>query len=173
VIASTLLLALRVALGGLFVFAAYNKLFAGRFAPETFQEAIAAYKVVADPALVEYATFIFPWVELLAGLGLILGFWTRASGLVIALMLAVFIGVIASVIFREIPMSSCSCFGKYKLLCGNAAIPPLKDQPAVGWCKVVENSILILLAAAASTYGGGLFSLDRLLAGPRADRPRA
>jgi uncharacterized membrane protein YphA (DoxX/SURF4 family) len=162
------LLALRIALGGLFIFAGYQKLFAGPFAPENFAEAIQAYRVTSDVALIGYATMIFPWVEIIAGVALVAGLWTRASGLVIGLLLTAFIAAIASVIFREIPISSCSCFGKYKLLCGNEALGLFKDVPPVGWCKVGENGLMVLMATALWTRGGGRLSLDAVLARPRA-----
>jgi uncharacterized membrane protein YphA (DoxX/SURF4 family) len=167
-VASAGLFLLRAALGGLFVFAGLNKLFLNGvepnpFAPESFAEAIMAFKLVDDDQLVTWATFMIPWTEIIAGAALILGLWSRGAALVIGLLLAAFIAAITSVIFRGIPVTNCSCFGQYKLLCGNDVAQFLKDQPPVGWCKVVENSILVLAAAVLLAHGGGRLSLDRLL----------
>jgi uncharacterized membrane protein YphA (DoxX/SURF4 family) len=163
-------LVLRLGLGGLFLFAAYQKLFASPFSHQNFYEAIRAFRVVPATAdwdwLLVAATFIIPWVELVAGVALVLGLWTRSAALVIGLLLMVFIAGIVSVTLRKWH-ADCSCFGQYKLLCGNKALPQalavFRDAPAVGWCKVVEDGAMVLAAAAAWTWGGGLISLDRAL----------
>src|SRR5205814_189673 len=50
-----------------------------------------------------------PWIEVAAGLLLIVGIWARASSLVIALMLAVFLAAIGQAIARGLNIS-CGCF---------------------------------------------------------------
>jgi uncharacterized membrane protein YphA (DoxX/SURF4 family) len=166
---SAVSLVLRVGLGGLFLFAAYQKLFASPFSHQNFLEAIKAFRIL--PATPDWdwlligATFAIPWIELLAGLALVLGFWTRSAALVIGILLMVFIAGIVSVTLRGWH-TDCSCFGKYKLLCGNQGIPLFRDAPPVGWCKVVEDAVMVLAAAAVWSWGGGLVSLDRALSRP-------
>jgi uncharacterized membrane protein YphA (DoxX/SURF4 family) len=166
---SGVLLALRLGLGGLFVVAAYQKLFASPFSSQTFSESIRAFQMVESLELVRYATFMIPWVELLAGIALILGIWTRAAGMVISLLLAVFIAGIVSVTARELAVD-CSCFGKFKLLCGNqfafaegTALARWLATP-VGWCKVWEDAAMLVASAALWAHGGGRLALDRVLA---------
>ncbi len=171
ILGSGILLALRLALGGLFVLAAYQKLFSGPFASQTFSESIRAFRVVEDVELVRLATFMIPWVELFAGLALILGLWTRAAAMVIGLLLSVFISGIVSVELRGL-VADCSCFGKYKLLCGNEAIPLFKGTKPVGWCKVGEDAAMALMAAALWAHGGGIVALDRLCGGRKARTSR-
>jgi uncharacterized membrane protein YphA (DoxX/SURF4 family) len=174
---SALVLLLRLGLGGLFLFAAYQKLFASMFSHQNFLEAIQAFRVL--PATPDWdwlligATYTIPWVELLCGLALVVGFWTRSAALVIGLLLMVFIAGIVSVTLRKWH-ADCSCFGQYKLLCGNKSLPAamaiFRDAPPVGWCKVVEDSVMVLAAAAVWTWGGGRVSLDRALARPIASQ---
>jgi uncharacterized membrane protein YphA (DoxX/SURF4 family) len=165
VFGSGVLLILRVAVGGLFLLAAYQKLFSGPFASQNFYESVRAFKVVQDVELMRLATFMIPWVELFAGLALIAGLWTRAAGLVISLLLTMFIAGIVSVVVRNMDVD-CSCFGKYKLLCGNKAIELFKDTKPMGWCKVWEDAALLVGAVALWVYGGGWISMDQALTKP-------
>ena len=170
---SGVVLVLRLALGGLFVLAAYQKLFAGPFASQNFSESIRAFRVVEDMELVRLATFMIPWVELFAGLALIAGLWTRGAALTVGLLLTVFIAGIVSVELRGL-VADCSCFGKYKLLCGNDAIElfkPPRTKP-VGWCKVGEDAVMVLMATALCTYGGGWVALDRAFDRPKPSKSR-
>lgn len=150
---SALLLLLRLALGSAFLLAAYEKLFSGQYASQNFLEAIQAFQVVSGDELLKFGAFAFPWTELVCGTALIAGIWTRAAGLVLALLLALFIAVLVSAIERGMAGKACSCFGHFHLIC----------QGAVGWCKVVENTGLLLLATALQSFGGGRFALSRLL----------
>lgn len=143
-----LILPVRLFLGGLFALAAFKKL----QDPQSFAEAIKGFKVV-DPAthghLIVTGAFTMPWVEMVAAVLLILGMWTRAAGVTVALALAGFIAALVSVIARGLD-AKCSCFGDLSLFCGSE----------VGWCQVVRNLILILPAVYLAVRGGGRVSLD-------------
>lgn len=150
-------LVLRVALGGLFCFAAFKKL----SDPQSFAEAIKGFKVLdvntLEPFMVTGA-FVIPWVEMVAGVMLILGFWTRAAAATIGLALLGFIGLLISVIMRDMS-ASCSCFGDLNFGC-----------PAeIGWCQVLRNTIMLIPAAYLVWRQGGLLALDEVLT-RRADR---
>jgi uncharacterized membrane protein YphA (DoxX/SURF4 family) len=161
VAASVPLLILRVGLGGVFLVAAYFKLFQSafsgsghpEFSPQSFMEAIQAFKIIGDDRLLLLATFWVPWTELVCGVALVLGLWTRAASLILGLLLAVFIALIASSILRNMGSIKCGCFGNYKLFC----------EGTVNWCKVGENSVLLLVAMTLNVCGGGLLGLDGLL----------
>jgi uncharacterized membrane protein YphA (DoxX/SURF4 family) len=155
---SAVLLVLRTVLGGVFLLAAYQKLFSGPNASQNFLEAIQAFRVVSNDGLLKFGTFAFPWTELVCGLALIWGIWTRAAGLVLALLLAFFIALLVSAIERGMAGKPCACFGNFHLIC----------QGAVGWCKVVEDIGLLVLAVALQSYGGGRFAVGRVL-GPAWD----
>lgn len=146
-----LIVPLRVALGGLFCIAAVSKL----QEPQTFAEAIKAFKVVDHIALghlIATAAFVIPWVELIAGAALVLGLWSRAAALTIALALAAFIAGLVSVIARGID-ASCACFGNLNLFCPSA----------VGACQVIRNAVMLIPAAYLVWRGGGRIALDALI----------
>ncbi|MEM9372481.1 MAG: MauE/DoxX family redox-associated membrane protein [Planctomycetota bacterium] len=150
-------LALRIGLGGVFCFAAFKKL----SDPQSFAEAIKGFKVLEvaqfEPLMVTGA-FVIPWVEMIAGLMLVFGLRTRAAASAIGLALVGFIGLLISIIARDID-ASCSCFGDLNFGC------PGK----IGWCQVLRNTIMLMPAIYLVWRQGGLLALDEVLA-RRADR---
>jgi uncharacterized membrane protein YphA (DoxX/SURF4 family) len=144
-----ILLLLRLFLGGMFIFAATVKL----NDPQGFSESVKAFKILPDH-LAQLATFAVPWIEALCGVALVLGLWSRASALVIALLLAAFIAGIASVLSRGLSVS-CGCFGKLQPFCSG----PL------GMCNIIQNAVLMVIGLLVAAFGGGLISLDRRMAG--------
>lgn len=147
--AGFLLMVLRLFLGGMFMFAAGVKL----SDPQGFSESVKAFRILPDH-LAQFSTFAVPWIEMLAGAALIIGLWSRAAALVIAGMLAVFIAGIASVLARGLSVS-CGCFGKLQPFCTG----PL------GACNIIQNSVLLVIGLIVTSWGGGLLSVDRVLAG--------
>jgi uncharacterized membrane protein YphA (DoxX/SURF4 family) len=148
-IPTLILLTLRVALGGIFCLAASTKL----ASPQSFWEAINAFKVTDDHQRSLMATHILPWIELFGGLSLAVGFWTREAATIICLLLVSFIWVIISAINKGLGGIPCSCFGYWHLVCTGG----------VGWCKVFENSGLLAIGIVIALTGGGPISLDRAL----------
>jgi len=135
---------LRVALGGLFVFAAMMKL----AELQQFAFAVKAFAILPDH-LSHLAAFVVPWIELIAGIGLLLGLWTRPAALVIGAMLAAFIAGIVSVIVRDLDVT-CSCFGKFEVPCTGP----------VGLCHVIRNLVLLALSLGVMWYGPGRMAVD-------------
>src|SRR5512141_2897236 len=78
-------LAVRVYLGGVFIYASMYKI----NYPAEFAESIAAYQLVPFWALNPMA-LLMPWLELIGGVLLVLGVRTRAAAVTIGGMLAVF-----------------------------------------------------------------------------------
>lgn len=148
------LLVLRLALGGVFLYAAYIKL--GPFGPpgaaQAFADSIKGFKLLPPEGdhLVVLATFAVPWVEAIAGAMLVLGLWSRAAALVLLLNLLAFIAAIVSVLERGIS-TKCGCFGKFSPFC----------PEQITTCNLVQNSVLAMVALVIIVRGGGLLSLDR------------
>ncbi len=143
---------LRVGLGGLFVFAAYNKI----NGVQSFANAIKGFRIVdADTYghLIVTAAYTMPWLEMIAGVLLILGLWSRASATAIWIMLVAFIAALIHVIMDETISADCSCFGDMNLIC----------DASVGWCQVIRNSILLIPCTYLIWRQGGNLSLDRAL----------
>lgn len=148
-VGSAILLILRVALGGLFVFASIVK-----FQDiQQFGFAINAYQIIPADAkhAVTLFAFVLPWLELMTGLLLILGLWGRAASLLIALMMAAFTAAVASVILRELSIT-CGCFGKLK--------GPFGCEGPIGTCKLAENATLMAVAILLTLTGPGRLALD-------------
>ncbi|MFG0313280.1 MAG: DoxX family protein [Phycisphaerales bacterium] len=147
-------LPLRIFLGGVFVFAAYNKI----PAIQSFAEAIKGFQLLdADthPELIVVGAFVIPWFELLAGLMLIIGLRARSAAMGIGLLLALFIYALLHVIFTDVS-ADCSCFGDENFICGST----------VGWCQVIRNIVFLIPAGYLMIRGPGRVSLDQALGKP-------
>ena len=134
-------LVLRLLLGAFFVYASLDKI--GQ--PAAFAKIVYQWQV-AGPVPSNLAAVILPWVELTAGLLLVLGVWRREAALVIALLLVIFLGAAASVLARGIDVTNCGCFSVAKETAASAWPPAW--MKGVGWFLVVRN--LLMLAVALS-----------------------
>ena len=132
-------LALRLLLGAFFVYASLDKI----ASPAGFAKIVYQWQV-AGPVPSNLVAATLPWVELLAGLLLIVGVWRREAALVIALLLVVFLGAAASVLARGIDVQNCGCVSVAKEAV-ESAWPPAWAR-GVGWFLVVRN--LLMLAGA-------------------------
>lgn len=142
------LLIVRVALGALFVFAAWMKL----RNPQAFADAVLAFKIFGSADhLVVLTTFVVPWLEMICGLLLVAGLWSRAAALALLAQLLVFTAGIVSVLVRKMDVT-CGCFGEYEWPCVGA----------VSGCHVLRNSVLLLAAGLLAWRGGGVIGLDGL-----------
>jgi len=79
-------LALRLLLGAFFVYASLDKI----ASPAAFAKAVYLWQV-SGPVPSNLVAVTLPWIELVAGLLLVLGVWRREAALVVALLLAVFV----------------------------------------------------------------------------------
>jgi putative oxidoreductase len=131
-------LALRLALGGFFLYASLDKI----AAPAAFARIVYQWQV-AGPVPSNLAAVILPWIEALAGVLLIAGIWKREAAAVIAVLLLVFIVAAGSVMARGIDVENCGCVS-------TAKTDAKTEEPAwwrgVGWFLVARN--LALLGAA-------------------------
>jgi putative oxidoreductase len=94
----------QIALGVFFVVAALPKV----VDPPAFAHMVYNYRLVPG-ALVNLMALVMPWLELLTGIALILGIWTRTSAAVIGAMLCVFIVAISVNLARGNAID-CGCF---------------------------------------------------------------
>ncbi len=99
-------LVLRIALGAVFVYAAWTKLHTPW---ELFAMSIDSYQVLPLKS-VELVARTLPWFELAVGLLLIAGYWLRSAAAATALLLAGFFTLMVRAYAKgmEIP---CGCFG--------------------------------------------------------------
>ena len=94
----------QIALGVFFVAAALPKL----VDPPSFAHMIYNYRLVPG-GFVNLMALVMPWLELLAGLALILGVWTRTSAILVGALLLVFVAAISLNLARGNAID-CGCF---------------------------------------------------------------
>src|SRR5258705_939382 len=99
-------LILRIALGAIFVYAAWTKL---KDPWALFAMAIDSYQVLPMWA-VEWLARTLPWAELLIGVLLIAGRWMRLSTVITSLLLLVFFTLMIRAYVKGIEIN-CGCFG--------------------------------------------------------------
>ena len=99
-------LLLRLAIGGVFVYAAWIKLCEPWM---LFAISIDAYHVLPEWAVTLVARTL-PWVELMAGLLLLAGRWMRTSTVATSALLALFFGLMVRAYTRGEAID-CGCFG--------------------------------------------------------------
>jgi putative oxidoreductase len=94
----------QIALGVFFVVAALPKV----VDPPAFAHMVYNYRLVPG-TLVNLMGLVMPWFELLTGIALILGIWTRTSAAVIGALLGIFIVAISVNLARGNAID-CGCF---------------------------------------------------------------
>jgi uncharacterized membrane protein YphA (DoxX/SURF4 family) len=99
-------LILRIALGVIFIYAAWMKL---REPWALFAMSIDSYQLLPTWA-VEVAAHALPWFELLLGLLLVAGVWRGISTVAASLLLAVFFSLMVRAMAKGMQID-CGCFG--------------------------------------------------------------
>jgi uncharacterized membrane protein YphA (DoxX/SURF4 family) len=101
-----IVLVLRIALGGVWLYAAYTKL---RQPWMLFAMSIDSYHLLPEWAVLTVARML-PWTELAIGLLLVAGLVVQYASIVSAAILAVFFGAMTSAYARGLAID-CGCFG--------------------------------------------------------------
>ena len=94
----------RLILGGIFIYAAIDKI----AHPDQFAEIVYNYKLLPGVA-VNLMAIVMPWVEMLAGVFLVLGIWVKDSAAILGALLLVFIAAIGINLARGLDFD-CGCF---------------------------------------------------------------
>lgn len=135
-----LLFLFRIILGLVFIYSGIIKIIdtAG------FSNSIYNYKLLPD-FLINFSAIILPWIELMAGLLIILGITVKENALIINLMLTLFIIAIIINLFRGLDIN-CGCFGT-----GNGT--------KIGLAKLIENSILLFMGISLMLFNSEILSV--------------
>ena len=95
---------LRIVIGIIFVWASYGKI----LDPAGFGRIVQNYSILPE-ILINPVSVILPWVEAVAGILLISGFFVTGASMIINLMMFTFISAFLINIYRGIDVS-CGCF---------------------------------------------------------------
>lgn len=141
---------LRWYLGILFVGASLHKI----ADPRAFAVDVATYDIL-PLALVNVVAVVLPVVELVVGVLLLVGLRVRASALLVAGMMTVFLAALVVALIRGLDMS-CGCF----------ASQGAQDDP-ISRLTVLRDLGWLAVSAWLIAFDRGLAGLDRVLAGRR------
>ncbi len=138
-------LALRLYLGGVFLVACWHKI----LYPATFALDVATYQIL-PLGLVNLQAVVLPWVELAAGLMLVVGLRTRAAALLVNGMMVMFIVALAVALGRGLDMG-CGCFASEG-----------GDDP-ISWRTLVRDGTWLAMGLYVQFLDRRPLGLDRLL----------
>ena len=118
---------------------------------ENFLYVIDGYKAI--PAGLERpVALLFPWVELLTGLFILLGLWLGQALGVLLLMSLSLIAIVGQAILRQLPLDNCGCFGE------------LVHLPLRGVILVDLSVVILTVLCLVKIKRTSLFSLDNAYA---------
>lgn len=78
---------------------------------EEFTAIVRAWQILPEPIVTWYAIAL-PWVEFIAGITLLIGYWQRWSAVITALMLLSFLIAAGINVGRGLVLENCGCFGE-------------------------------------------------------------
>ncbi len=125
----------QIALGAIFIAAALPKI----SDPPSFAHMIYNYRILPG-SLVNITALVMPWLEILTGVALILGVWTRPARTLIAAMLLVFIVAISINLLRNNAID-CGCFDVGAA--GKTHEERIKDM----WLVILRDIGMLLMVA--------------------------
>ena len=125
----------QIALGIIFVVAAWPKI----VDPPSFAHMIYNYRILPAP-LINLSALTMPWVEIVAGLCLILGIWVRPARWIITAMLVVFMIAISINLARGNAID-CGCFDT------SAANKTYDERIRDMWMVLIRDAGMLLMIA--------------------------
>ena len=148
-----LMLVCRLAVGGMFVYLATLKITG---LPD-FHKVLKTYDFLPlDPPWILNGTAMYvPFLELVLGVLILVGFWTRTSFIVVLAMMIFFTGMVYD---RgvEIQAAEQLAFTAVKFDCGCGT------GEVYLWKKLIENSLLIVASVIGAFSGSRFLSVDAL-----------
>ena len=134
----------RLVLGGILIYASWDKI----LDPAGFAKAVQNYRFLPVETVNLFA-LVIPWLELVCGLLLIFGMFTKGSSFVVVLLLLSFIVASSAALARGLDIG-CGCFS-------NSGADPIT------YWYLLREVILVLLSLQIFRYDRGALSLDRVL----------
>ena len=94
-------------MSGVFIFSGTEKLLSHY---QNFLYVVQSYEIF--PLVLESViAYILPWMELILGVFLLLGFWLKFTLNGLWLLVAGFIFIVTQALIRKLPLVECGCFG--------------------------------------------------------------
>lgn len=118
----------RLVVGGIFIYASLDKI----AHPAEFARIVFNYHL-APVDLVNLVAIILPWLELICGLSVILGFYKEGGILIISILTVVFIIAIGINVIRGVDLE-CGCFTVSSRARGNALSLLYRDFGLLAIC---------------------------------------
>ena len=131
-----LLLAFRLLLAAIFIYAAVQKI--GK--PNAFAEEIRNYGVVGFGPPLYIMAVVLPWIELLCGLSLVTGVAVRGAALILIGLNAMFLAVIAKRTIGYVGDGTPFMKVYFDCGCGFGAV--------YAWKKLLEDAVYLLMSLA-------------------------
>jgi putative oxidoreductase len=142
-----LALPMRIYLAAVFLAACYHKL----LEPGSFALDIATYQIL-PLSLINFMAIVLPWIELVAGVMLLLGFRTRAAALLMSGMMFMFTVAISIAVAKGLDMS-CGCF----------ASQGATEDP-ISWRTILRDASWLALSLYVLIFDHTPLGVDRGLA---------
>jgi len=136
---------LRFYIGGVFLYACWHKI----VHPESFALDIATYQIL-PPYLINPMAIVLPWLELVAGIMIIIGFRTRASALLLSGMMVIFIIAISIALAKGLHMS-CGCFASQTI-----------EEDPISILTILRDSGWLLICLYVLIFDKNPVGIDRL-----------
>lgn len=105
--ATSILVIVRVVLGVFFIVSGFEKLI-GPY--QNFLYIVQSYEIFGT-FLENIAARLVPWIELFFGIFLVVGLWVKWILRGLLILIALFIGIVAQALIRNLPIIECGCFG--------------------------------------------------------------
>lgn len=135
----------RLYIGSVFIMASLFKI----WEPYDFALSVATYQM-APLWSINIFSIILPWVELITGVFLVIGLWTKESAFLICCMMIMFLVALFSALSRDLQMS-CGCFASQETFDEIGIHTVFRD---LGW---------LLIAAFVLFFDNGRLGLDRFI----------
>jgi putative oxidoreductase len=138
-------LPLRLYIGYVFLYACYHKI----VSPGSFAVDVATYQIL-PLQLINLMAIILPWIELAAGIMIVIGWRTRAASLLIAGMMAIFIVAIAIALAKGLDMS-CGCFASQSI-----------EEDPISMMTIVRDLGWFVIPVYAMIFDNNPIGVDRI-----------
>jgi len=145
---------MRVYLGGYFIYTGIYKV----LGPVGFLKAIHLYNLMPEtpPYFLNGTAIILPWLEIICGLALLLGWHVRGAASIIVIMLCVFTPAIFLRSLEVMHEQGISFFQvEFDCGCGTGA--------SIIWIKLCKNLGLLLLALITALSNSRYFAIEGLM----------